>query len=91
MGLFGYFATYSLGNVYAGCLFEALRKAVPDLDAQLATGDTTAATGWLRDTLQRHGGLYDPKDMSERACGFQPSEAPLLAYLETKFGDIYNL
>ena len=31
-GLFGYFPTYTLGNVYAGCLHEALRKAVPDLD-----------------------------------------------------------
>ncbi len=37
-GLFGYFPTYTLGNVYAGCLHEALRAAVPDLDAQLARG-----------------------------------------------------
>ena len=29
---FGYFPTYTLGNVYAGCLHTALRKAVPDLD-----------------------------------------------------------
>ncbi|MGB0159960.1 MAG: carboxypeptidase M32, partial [Thalassovita mediterranea] len=36
VGLFGYFPTYSLGNVYAGCLHQALRQAVPDLDAQLA-------------------------------------------------------
>lgn len=91
VGLFGYFATYSLGNVYAGCLNEALRKAVPDLDAQLAAGDTSAATGWLRDNLQRHGGLYEPREVIERACGFAPNEAPLLAYLEAKFGAIYGV
>jgi carboxypeptidase Taq len=91
VGLFGYFATYTLGNVYAGCLNEALRKAVPDLDAQLAAGDLVAATGWLRDNLQRHGGLYEPREVIERACGFAPSEAPLLAYLEAKFGDIYGV
>jgi len=91
VGLFGYFPTYSLGNVYAGCLHEALRKAVPDLDAQLATGDTTAATGWLRDNLQRYGGLYEPKEVIERACGNAPTEAPLIAYLEAKFAEIYNL
>ncbi len=91
VGLFGYFATYTLGNVYAGCLNEALRAAVPDLDAQLAMGDTTAATGWLRDNLQRYGGLYEPRDVIERACGFAPSEAPLLAYLEAKFGEIYGV
>lgn len=91
VGLFGYFATYSLGNVYAGCLHEALRKAVPDLDAQLAAGDTSAATGWLRDNLQRHGGLYEPREVIERACGCAPNEAPLLSYLEAKFGEIYGV
>ncbi|MEM6729219.1 MAG: carboxypeptidase M32, partial [Pseudomonadota bacterium] len=49
VGLFGYFPTYSLGNVYAGCLHEALRKDVPDLDAALAQGDTAPATSWLRE------------------------------------------
>ncbi|MDU9006806.1 carboxypeptidase M32 [Sedimentitalea todarodis] len=91
VGLFGYFPTYSLGNVYAGCLNQALRAAVPDLDAQLAEGDTSGATGWLRENLQRHGGLYAPREVIKRASGMEPSEAPLLGYLETKFSDIYSL
>ena len=91
VGLFGYFPTYSLGNVYAGCLHQALRAAVPDLDAQLAAGDLTAATGWLRSNLQTHGGLYAPRDVVTRACGFAPHEGPLLDYLEAKFRHIYRL
>ncbi|MBO9408396.1 carboxypeptidase M32 [Shimia sp. R9_1] len=91
VGLFGYFPTYSLGNVYAGCLNEALRKAVPDLDAQLAQGDTSAATGWLRENLQQHGGLREPAATIAHATGMAPSGEPLLAYLEEKFGDIYKL
>jgi carboxypeptidase Taq len=91
VGLFGYFPTYSLGNVYAGCLHTALRAAVPDLDDQLARGETAAATGWLRENLQRHGGLYRPREVVERACGFAPSEGPLLDYLEAKFRDLYRL
>ncbi len=91
VGLFGYFPTYSLGNVYAGCLHEALRAAVPDLDDQLARGETGAATGWLRENLQRHGGLYRPREVVARACGFEPTEGPLLDYLETKFRDLYRL
>ena len=31
VGLFGYFPTYSLGNVYAGCLHEMLRKSCPPI------------------------------------------------------------
>ena len=90
-GLFGYFPTYTLGNVYAGCLNQALRKAVPDLDDQLAKGDTSAATGWLRETLQRHGGLREPRDTIAHACGFDPHEGPLLDYLEAKFAGLYGL
>ena len=90
-GLFGYFPTYSLGNVYAGCLNQALRKAVPDLDDHLARGDATPGTAWLRENLQRHGGLYEPRDVVGRACGFAPDEGPLLDYLEAKFRAIYRL
>lgn len=91
VGLFGYFPTYSLGNVYAGCLHQALRAAVPDLDAHLGKGDAKPATDWLRENVQRFGGLYRPAEVIERACGFAPSEGPLLDYLEAKFGEIYGL
>ena len=91
VGLFGYFPTYTLGNVYAGCLNQAMRAAVPDLDKQLALGNTSGATAWLRENLQTHGGLYEPRDMVKRACGFEPSEAPLLDYLDEKFGAIYGV
>jgi carboxypeptidase Taq len=91
VGLIGYFPTYSLGNVYAGCLNEAMRAALPDLDDQLAQGDTSAATGWLGENLQTHGGLYEPRDVIEKASGVTPTEAPLLAYLKTKFSALYDL
>ncbi|WP_121065276.1 carboxypeptidase M32 [Chachezhania antarctica] len=91
VGLFGYFPTYALGNVYAGCLHEALRKAVPTLDNDLARGDTMAARSWLKEHVQRHGSLYEPRDLIERATGAAPSEGPLLDYLEGKFGALYGL
>lgn len=91
VGLFGYFPTYSLGNVYAGCLHRALRSAIPDLDDALSKGDAGPATEWLREKVQRFGGLYNPAEVIERACGFAPSEAPLLDYLEEKFRAIYGL
>jgi carboxypeptidase Taq len=90
-GLFGYFPTYTLGNVYAGCLVKALRAEVPGLDGMMAKGDVNAATGWLRDRLQRHGARYLPREVVTLACGFEPSEGPLLDYLEAKFGEIYGL
>ncbi|MCC1480437.1 carboxypeptidase M32 [Roseibaca sp. Y0-43] len=92
VGLFGYFPTYALGNIYAGCLNAALRRDCPDLDAQLAAGDLTLATDWLADKVQRHGGLRPSVETIAHACdGTLPDETALLAYLDEKFGAIYGL
>ncbi len=89
-GLFGYFPTYSLGNVYAGCLHQAMRKDLPDLDADLGQGQLAPATDWLREKVQRFGGLKEPRQVIADAVG-EISEAPLLDYLEAKFASIYDL
>jgi len=91
VGLFGYFPTYSLGNVYAGCLNKAMRAEVSGIDAALAQGSAKPATDWLRDKLQQHGGLRTPVETISHACGFAPTEEPLLDYLEEKFSAIYGL
>ena len=91
VGLFGYFPTYSLGNVYAGCLNQKMRKDLPDLDSELASGNTSSATQWLRQNLQQHGGLRSPIETIERAAGIAPSPAPLMSYLEEKFTGLYGL
>ncbi|MEQ9674476.1 MAG: carboxypeptidase M32, partial [Roseovarius indicus] len=89
VGLFGYFPTYSLGNVYAGCLNKALRAAVPDVDAHLERGDPTPATRWLHENVQRHGGRYEPREVITLACGEEPSAGPLMGYLADKFCALY--
>ncbi|WP_417713104.1 carboxypeptidase M32 [Pseudophaeobacter arcticus] len=91
VGLFGYFPTYSLGNVYAGCLNEKMRADLPKLDAELATGNTASATNWLRQNLQQHGGLRSPQETITLAAGTTPSPAPLMQYLEEKFTGLYDL
>ncbi len=68
-----------------------MRAAVPDLDRFLARGDAGPAVEWLRENMQRHGGLYPPRELIEQATGAPISEAPLLDYLEEKFAGIYRL
>ena len=91
VGLIGYFPTYSLGNVYSGCLYQSLRDAVPTLDNDLGQGNTTPATDWLQKNVQTHGGLFEPREVIAKASGIAPSELPLLDYLKTKFLEIYAL
>ena len=90
-GLFGYFPTYSLGNVYAGCLFEAMQIQMPALNENLNSGDLTEAIAWLANSVQKHGSLYSPVDLIQNACGFDITAEPLISYIEKKFSSTYNL
>ena len=90
-GLFGYFPTYTLGNIYAAELDTALRRAIPDADAQIAGGAFSEIRAWLR-THVHHAGSRDlPVDLMTRICGTTPSGTRLLAYLDGKFSELYGL
>lgn len=91
VGLFGYFPTYTLGNVYAATLDAALRTDIPDLDAQVAAGDFAPLLAWLRPRIHRRGKLAAPETIIAEAAGRKPEPAILLAALERKYGELYDL
>ncbi len=89
VGLFGYFPTYTLGNVYAGALMAAIRRDMPDLDSALAAGDVSGAVGWLRKHVHAAGSVARPADVITTACGGTADETALLDYLNGKFSALY--
>ena len=90
-GAFGYFPTYSLGNIYAACLFEAAQKALPGLSAAMAAGDFTPLLGWLRANIHEKGRLLRPRDLIATATGEQPTAGPLIRHLRAKAAAIYGV
>ncbi|MEM1382656.1 MAG: carboxypeptidase M32 [Pseudomonadota bacterium] len=90
-GLFGYFPTYSLGNIYAASLERAMRRDLPDFDAMLKVAEVAPVLEWLRERIHRKGRLLSAPALVEAATGEAPSAAPLIAYLERKFGALYGL
>lgn len=90
-GLIGYFPTYTLGNIYAGELWAALCRDVPEADALIRSGRLEPILGWLRAHVHRPGSLHEPSDIVARACWHTPDEEPLLEYLETKYAALYRL
>jgi carboxypeptidase Taq len=90
-GLFGYFPTYTIGNLYAAELHAAMRRDLPDLDAHLAAGDAGPALAWLRARIHRRGRLLAPAALIAEACGHPPGETALLAYLDAKYSELYGL
>jgi carboxypeptidase Taq len=83
MGAFGYFPTYTLGNVYCAQFVDAARKDI-DLDAQLRNGDTSGLIAWFDEHIYQHGCRYTGLQFVERIAG-ELSAKPLIAYLRNKF------
>lgn len=83
-GAFGYFPTYSLGNVIAGQLWDAAERDLGDLPGQIAEGDLASLGGWLREHVHRWGRRLSPTEILERAgCG-ELSVEPLLQHLRER-------
>ena len=90
-GLFGYFPTYALGNIYAAQLNNAMRAQLGAIDSAVASGETAALLRWLRVSVHEKGSLLAPEKTIEEAAGEPVSAESLLDYLETKFGALFNL
>lgn len=80
-GLFGYFPTYTLGNVYAAQLADAYTAHGGDVGRDLAAGDPGAPMRFMRDRVHRHGGRYATDELMRRATGADFSPQPLLERL----------
>jgi carboxypeptidase Taq len=91
MGAIGYFPTYTLGNLYAAQLWDAIGAALPELDAQLRRGELSGLLGWLRANVHAHGRRHTASELCQRATGRPLSHEPLLRYLEGKLRPVYGL
>ncbi len=85
LGAFGYFPSYTLGNLYAAQLYEAWQHQVPDGEAALARGDLAPLLGWLRQHVHRPGHLYRAEEIIRRATGSGLNADPFLRHLERKY------
>jgi len=90
-GYFGYFPTYTLGNIISAQLWRKLSADVPDLEAQISRGEFKELIGWLHENVHRHGGKYEPMDLLKRITGEKLSARPYLEYLTDKYSEIYGL
>ena len=90
-GLFGYFPTYTLGNIYAGELHVAMQEDIPDMEDHIRQARLEPLIAWLRANVHEEGSIMTPRDLMIEITGTEPDEQPLLVYLEEKFGALYDL
>ena len=90
-GMFGYFPTYSLGNVIAGQLWDRITVELPDVEQDIGRGELTGLREWLRENLHRHGNKFMPKELIERVVGGPIDVAPYVRQLHERAAEIYAI
>lgn len=90
-GSIGYFATYSLGSMFAVQLYETARRAIPTLAEQIEQGEYAALLGWLRQNLHTHGRKFTLDELAKKITGESLQAHSYVAYLKSKYGEIYGL
>jgi carboxypeptidase Taq len=87
-GSFGYFPTYTLGNMYAAQFSAAACDAVPDLTESIARGDFAPLLTWLRSNIHARGSQLLPRDLVKLVTGEDRNPHKLVAYLEQKYAPL---
>ncbi len=90
-GLFGYFPTYALGNLYGAQFAARIRDEVPDLDNRIENGDFGPILDWQRKNIHSFGSIYSAGELCEKATGSTLDPIHFMNYLNGKFKEIYAL
>lgn len=91
LGSFGYFPTYTLGNLYSVQFFEQAKMEIPHLEDEIAAGQLMVLQRWLGQKIHRWGRMFTPDHLAQRVTGKSVNPEPFLAYLEKKYGELYQL
>ena len=90
-GEFGYFPSYTLGNLYASMLWEAHRAADPLVDQRIGQGEFGPLLQWLREHVHRHGFVKQADELMREVTGSSLTTEPFLRYLSAKYSALYDL
>ena len=89
-GLFGYFPSYALGNIYSGQILTSMENDIQDWQKQISMGDFRNVKQWLVKNVHRYGNLHSPPDLIKITAGKELAVDPYLNYLNEKYSRLYE-
>lgn len=89
-GAIGYFPSYALGSAYGAQMLHRMQEDLGDIYADVAKGDLSKVTAWLREHIHRHASFKKPGDLFAEVSG-QFDAKYFTDYLTEKFSKLYNL
>lgn len=90
LGAFGYFPTYTLGNLYAAMLYDQANVDLPDFQSRIAAGELTALKNWLQAKVHRWGRQFTSEELIHQITGQSLNAEPFLQYVEEKIKTVYR-
>ncbi len=89
-GSIGYFPSYALGSAYGPQMLKKMKEELGDIWLDVAKGDLSKVTGWLKEKIHRHASFYKPGELFENVCGKFDAKY-YTDYLKDKYERLYRL
>jgi len=90
-GAFGYFPSYTLGNLYAASFTKQIGEDLPDLWDHVQRGEFGPVLHWLREHVHQHGSRYLAPEIVKRAVGERDHVEDLLDHVWSRHGALYGV
>lgn len=90
-GAFGYFPSYSLGNMYAAQIADTMERDLQGFWSLVGEGNLLPIKQWLTERIYKYGKLRTPAELIQGITGKPLDPQYLVSYLEKKYKDIYKL
>lgn len=90
-GLFGYFPSYSLGNIYSGQFLSQIEKKLGPIDCLIEDDRLDDINNWLNVNVHQYGLMKSPTEIIRDCCNSSIDTKPIIKYYTDKYSNIYNL
>jgi carboxypeptidase Taq len=83
-GSFGYFPTYTIGNLAAAQIWQSYCRFDPQHQQTLKQGKLDTIRNWLTESIYSHGAFYPPAELLLKVCGKPLDSKYFIEYLKNK-------
>ncbi len=84
-GSFGYFATYSIGSLYAAQFNTAIKNKYSGIEHEIAIGNNLKVNEWLQNNIYRYGRYFNSQQLCMNATGEYLNSKYFLNYIADKY------
>ncbi len=88
-GLFGYFPTYSFGNLYAAQFYAMMEKDIPNLKKLIKKGEFGEIRAWLRKHIHSKGKMHTAGELVKKVTGEPLNSRYFSDYIKKKYDELY--